>query len=97
MVVGPQFEWDEHNISHIARHDVKPEEAEQTILNDPFEFGYDPDVNGEERWTYVGETDHARILMVVITLRGEKIRVVTSFEAERRDRFAYLKMKVGQK
>lgn len=88
---------DAHNIDHIARHDVKPEEAEQAILNDPLEFGYDSDVNGEERWTYLGETDQARILMVVFTLRGERIRVVTSFEAERRDRLAYLKMKVGEK
>ena len=87
------FDWDEANIGHIAKHDVKPEEAEQVILNDPFDFGFDPDANGEQRWSYLGETDQARILMVVITLRGEKIRVVTSFEAERRDRVAYLKMK----
>jgi uncharacterized DUF497 family protein len=89
----PIFEWDAHNISHIARHDVKPEEAERVILNDPLDFGFDPDANGEERWTYLRETDQARILMVVITLRGAKIRVVTSFEAEKRDKLAYLKMK----
>jgi uncharacterized DUF497 family protein len=89
------FDWDEHNIGHIAKHDVKPEEAEQVILHDPLDFGFDPDANGEERWTYLGESDQGRLLLVVITLRGEKIRVVTSFEPEKRDKLLYLEMKAG--
>ena len=34
---GPEieFDWDEANIGHVARHSVLPEEAEQVILNDP--------------------------------------------------------------
>ena len=43
------FDWDSANIGHIARQDVTPEEAEQVILGDPLDFGFDPDVNGEER------------------------------------------------
>jgi hypothetical protein len=33
---GPEieFDWDEANIGHVARHSVMPEEAEQVILND---------------------------------------------------------------
>ena len=89
------FDWDEHNIGHIAKHDVKPEEAEQVILGDPLDFGFDPDANGEERWTYIGESNQGRILVCVMTLRGEKIRVVTSFDAERQDKLLYLEMKAG--
>jgi len=89
------FDWDKYNITHIAGHDITPEEAEQVILRDPLDFGFDPDVNGEERWTYLGETDRGRILVVIITLRGQKIRVVTSFDAEKRDRLVYLEMKAG--
>jgi len=89
------FDWDSANIDHIAKHDVKPEEAEHVILGDPLDFGFDPDTNGEERWTYLGESNQGRILMVVMTLRGEKIRVVTSFEAEKRDKLLYLETKAG--
>jgi hypothetical protein len=27
------FDWDEANIAHIAKHDVKPHEAEEVITN----------------------------------------------------------------
>jgi hypothetical protein len=29
----PQFDWDEMNIRHLARHGLSPEEAEQVLLN----------------------------------------------------------------
>jgi hypothetical protein len=44
------FDWDERNIGHIARHGVKPEEAEQALLNDPIDVAYEV-IDGEERWT----------------------------------------------
>jgi hypothetical protein len=36
-----EFDWDEANIGHVARHSVLPEEAEQVILNDPVDLGMD--------------------------------------------------------
>jgi uncharacterized protein len=47
---GPEieFDWDEANIGHLARHSVLPEEAEQVILNDPVDVGMEI-VEGEER------------------------------------------------
>jgi uncharacterized protein len=47
---GPEieFDWDEANIGHVARHGVHPEEAEQVILNDPVDLGMEI-VEGEER------------------------------------------------
>ena len=90
-----QFEWDEYNISHIAEHDVTPEEAEQVLLGDPLEVDFDPNRNGEERWTYLGETARGRILTVIMTLRDEMMRVVTAFDAESRDKLVYLETKAG--
>ena len=87
------FDWDTANIDHIAKHDVTPEEPEETILADPIEYDFDPDVEGEPRWTYVGESASGRILLVVITMRGEKIRVVTAFEPIRRIKALYLESK----
>ncbi len=43
-----EFDWDEANIGHLARHSVRPEEAEQVILNDPVDIGMEI-VEGEER------------------------------------------------
>ncbi|MGB6973853.1 MAG: BrnT family toxin [Terracidiphilus sp.] len=67
------FDWDDANIGHIAEHDVKPEEAEEVILSDPLEMGYDKSTLGEDRWSYLGETLLGRILQVVVTLRAEKV------------------------
>jgi hypothetical protein len=92
----PAFDWDKENIGHIAKHQVTPDEAEEVILNDPLDVSFDPEMNGEERWTYLGETNTGRIMDVVITLRGEKIRVVTAYEAERKDKLLFLEMKAGQ-
>jgi uncharacterized protein len=74
------FEWDEENRSHIARHGVTPEEAEQALLNDPIDGGTQ-DHEGEERFVEVGATDAARILVVITTQRGELTRVVTAYPA----------------
>jgi uncharacterized DUF497 family protein len=90
------FDWDSANIAHIAEHNVTPEEVEQVLLGDPLDLNFDPDTNGEERWTYIGETNRGRILLVVMTQRDEKMRVVTSFEAERQDKLLYLETKAGQ-
>jgi uncharacterized DUF497 family protein len=74
------FDWDEHNIRHVAEHDVTPEEAEQVLLNDPAYAGLQ-DHDGEERLVEVGVTDALRILVVITTFRGELIRVVTAYPA----------------
>jgi uncharacterized protein len=86
------FDWDDANIRHIGEHDVKPEEAEEVLLGDPLDLGFDL-VDGEERWSYVGETSQGRILRVLITLREERVRVVTAFEASKRQKALYLRSK----
>jgi uncharacterized protein len=74
------FEWDGANLDHIARHQVFPEEAEQIVENDPLDIEAET-VNGEERTTSIGCTDRGRFLVVVTTLRGTRLRVVTAFAA----------------
>jgi uncharacterized DUF497 family protein len=91
-VVILEFYWDEANISHIARHGVLPEEAEQVILNEPFDIGYDPD-SGEDRIEQIGETNAGRILVAVTTERGKQIRVVTCYEPSKAARLDYLAAK----
>jgi uncharacterized protein len=77
------FEWDEHNFRHIARHGVTPEEAEEAVANDPLEM--DPQyTDDEERFPLIGRTNSGRWLVVVTMQRQNKVRVVTAFDASKR-------------
>ncbi len=78
-----EFDWDEANIGHIARHAVQQQEAEDVILNDPLDLGIEI-VEGEERCLNLGTTSKARILLVVTTWREDRVRVVTAFEPAKR-------------
>ena len=88
------FDWGSSNIEHIAEHDVVLEEAEKAILDEPLDVGFDV-VNGEDRWSYLGETNEGRIPRFVITMRGERIRVLTAFEPSRYQKNFYLERKAG--
>jgi len=83
-----EFSWDDANRSHIAEHSVSPEEAEQVVLNEPLDLEIQIR-GGEERTLQVGETDVGRILVVVTTWRGQKVRVVTAFPANKKLRELY--------
>lgn len=90
-----QFDWDEANMAHIARHDVTPEEAQEALANEPVDVNYEA-VEGEERWTSLGHTNMLRVLKVVWTLRGNAVRVVTVVEASRGEARVYLRAKTGK-
>ena len=89
------FEWDDANVEHIAAHEVTPDEAEEVLLGDPLDIGFNL-VEGEERWTYIGVTNEGRILWVATTLRGERMRVVTAFEPEKQWKMFYLEQKAAE-
>lgn len=77
-----KFDWDEANISHIARHGITPAEAEQVVLNEPIDIELQR--RGEEpRIVQVGETNEGHILVAVTTLRNGLTRVVTAFPAKK--------------
>jgi uncharacterized protein len=80
---GIEFDWDEANIGHLARHRVLPEEAEQVILGDPVDLGMEI-VKGEERYLNLGATERGRILLVMTTWREHRVRMVAAFEPIKR-------------
>jgi hypothetical protein len=86
------FEWDNANISHVAEHEVEPEEAEQVILNRPVDLKSELR-NGEERIPHIGETDAGRILVVVTTMSGKKVRIITAWPANKKYRRYFLSLK----
>ena len=81
MAAALRFYWDRANTCHIASHWVAPEEVQQVFENDEMGVDYDV-VQGEDRWTDMGETDNARVLIVVCTMRADQVRVVTDAKGE---------------
>jgi hypothetical protein len=61
-----EFDWDEANVGHVARHRVLPDEAEQAVLKDPVDLGMEI-VEREERYLNLGATLDGRVLLVVTT------------------------------
>jgi uncharacterized protein len=91
LVAGVEFEWDEHNVEHLARHGVSPEEAEEVYLDG----GRDRrnGRQGEPRWWRRGRTSGGRWLTIVYTKRAGATRIISVFrstpssrKAERRAR-----------
>jgi uncharacterized DUF497 family protein len=97
-VRGPQYDWDENNVGHIAAHDVEPREVEELLANDPvyIETRID-ELSGEERVLELGHTNAGRVLFLAWTPRGELVRPVTAFEANRKTRIAYERRRYEEK
>ena len=89
------FDWDGANIGHIARHGVTPREAEQVVRGAALPTELESR-SGEERHTELGETAAGRLLLVVWTWRGDRMRVVTAFVANRKWREFWKRMKGGR-
>ena len=83
------FERDAHNVAHIARHRLQPAEVEQAIAGEPATLSEGLTEAGERRWVTVGRTAAGRLVAVVWTVRGARVRVVTAYPASRRQQVAY--------
>ena len=59
---------------------MTPAEFEQAMNADPLDLDCEI-VNDEERYRAVGLTDGGRFLLLVYTVRSDKIRAVTAFSA----------------
>lgn len=82
------FEWDEGNATkNWKRHRVTQAECEQVFFNRPMAAGEDsPHSEIEPRYFVLGETDAGRRLFVVLTIRGDRIRVISARDMNRRER-----------
>jgi uncharacterized protein len=76
-----EFDWDEDNLAHIAEHNVIAAEVEQALDGVTFDIEYQDWHEDEERFAEVGATAQGRVLMIITTWRGLRIRVVTAYDA----------------
>jgi len=81
------FDWDTANITHIALHKVTVEEAEE-IFSDPNQVVQDDvkhSTEKEKSSIIIGKTEEGRVLYQVFTLRGNKIRVISSRDINKKE------------
>jgi uncharacterized DUF497 family protein len=82
------FDWDLHNVGHVARHGVNPTEVEEAVER-PHAIIPAKDVGSEKRWKLFGTSAAGRYLVVVFTIRKERLRPVTAHTMNRRERRIY--------
>jgi uncharacterized DUF497 family protein len=85
------FEWDEKKADdNLRKHGVSFDEA-KTVFNDPFSVTiHDPDQSsGEQRYIDIGLSSKGRLIVVSYTERGEKIRIINSREATKKEEREY--------
>lgn len=85
------FDWDDGNLlKNWEKHGVTHLEAEQVFFNEPLIVVDDKNHSQDEpRWYSLGRTDAKRTLMVVFTLRNQKIRIISARDMSRKERKIY--------
>lgn len=85
-----KFEWDERKAaSNLRKHDVDFADAALVLEDDLALTLRDPVAHDEERWVTVGHDPYQRVLVVVYTWRGERIRLISARRATGAERRRY--------
>lgn len=91
------FEWDKGNLEHIKKHNVFKEECEEAFLNKQPEVTEDETHSQiEERYRVFGQTDRGRMLFMIITIRNNKIRVISARDQNKKERREFKKTGGGK-
>jgi uncharacterized DUF497 family protein len=77
-----EFDWDEHNERHLAKHGISRLDAEDILSGDHILLEYQTQ-GDEERWVAVGITRAGRILNVVFAVRDDAVRPITGWVADK--------------
>jgi uncharacterized DUF497 family protein len=90
---GINFEWDEKKSSaNMRKHGISFDEA-RTVFGDPLSLTVrDPDHDSdEERFVTIGHSVRSRLLIVVHTVRGLNIRLISARSATKYEKRDYEK------
>jgi uncharacterized DUF497 family protein len=81
-----RFQYDPSKAaSNLKKHGVSFADAEGVFYDPLAIHQLDPDSDDEERFVAVGEGSAGTILVVVYTLRGEEIRLISARRATRHE------------
>jgi len=67
--------------SNQKKHGVSFEEAITALLDEQATWVEDPDSRSERRWVLRGLSQQGRLLTMVITLRGDRFRLISARKA----------------
>ena len=85
------FEWDPWNIEkNKVKHRVLPKECEDIFFNKPLIII--PDTRHsfvEERYAALGITDTGRVLTIIFTFRGSRIRVISARDQSMKEKIVF--------
>lgn len=85
------FDWDGGNKKkNWLKHQVTTKETEEVFFNSPRVVAEDPGHSqAEKRYGCYGRTNMHRRLFVVFTFRGDKIRVISARDQNRKEEEVY--------
>ncbi len=82
MEIPCAFDWDEHNEQHLAKHGISRSDAEDVLSGNHILLEYQTE-GDEQRWVAVGATRVGRIINIVFAVRGEAMRPITGWDADK--------------
>ncbi len=89
--MGLVFEWDKKKAkTNIAKHDVSFNEA-STVFRDTLSLTIKDPLHSDEedRYIIIGESIKLRLLVVVHTVRNDRIRIINARRASKKERRHY--------
>lgn len=87
-----EFDWDKGNIQKNMRHNVNDRETEEVFFDKKrYIFKDKLHSNNEERFKIIGKTKKERLLFIVFTIRGNKIRIVSARDINKKEVYLYEK------
>jgi uncharacterized protein len=84
-----EFDWDEANLEHIAKHGFDDYECEEVFFDPQITSTPAYNLKGENRQAVIGKTDGGRIAFIVYTIRNQKVRVISARNADDSEKRTY--------
>lgn len=83
-----EFDWEEGNEEKVLKR-VSERELREAFI-DPDQVDREAYiVGGERRWTFFAKTWGGRMIFVVYTMRGDRVRVISARDAEGDEKSIY--------
>ena len=84
------FEWDKGNLEHLKKHNLQYKECEEAFLNMPIVIVRDKTHSQkEDRFRIYGQTHKKKLILIIITLRRNKIRIISARTQSKKERLEY--------
>ena len=89
-----EFEWDSGNKDKIfKKHKLHPHESESVLLQPTFIlFNDKKHSHSEQRHIAIGPSNKGKILLIIFTMRGKLVRIISARPSSRKERKLYEKI-----